>query len=90
MSKPSAEKRHRQSLKRRQINRSWRKKLHTAEKSVLDQLEAGKPQEAATELREISRLLTRAASRKVIHKKKASRKVGRLSKRLAKSAAKSA
>ena len=90
MSKPSAEKRYRQSLKRRQINRGWRKKLHTAEKSLLDQLGAGKPQEAATELREISRLLTRAASRKVIHKKKASRKIGRLSKRLAKSAAKSA
>lgn len=90
MSKPSAEKRYRQSLKRRQINRSWRKKLHTTEKSLLDKLGEGKAQEAVAELREISRLLTRAATRKVIHKKKASRKIGRLSKRLAQSATKSA
>jgi len=90
MSKPSAEKRHRQSLKRREINRSWRKKLHTAEKSLLERLGTEKPQEATTELHKVSRLLTRAASRKVIHKKKASRKIGRLSKRLAKSTAKSA
>ena len=89
MSKPSAAKRHRQSLKRRQTNRSWRKKLHTTEKSLLDKLGEGKAQEAVAELREISRLLTKAALRKVIHKKKASRKIGRLSKRLAKSVAKS-
>jgi len=90
MSKPSAEKRYRQSLKRRQINRSWRKKLHTAEKSLLDKVGGSKAAEAVTELREISRLLTRAASRRVVHKKKASRKISRLSKRLAKTAAKSA
>jgi len=69
MSKPSAEKRHRQSLKRRQLNRGWKKKIRSVEKSLLEKIGGGKAAEAAIELRKLTRLLSRAASRGVFHKK---------------------
>lgn len=82
--KPSAQKRHRQSLKRRQQNRSWKKQIHTAEKDFLSRLEGKKTDGAADSLKRVSRLLSRAAGRGVTHRRTASRKISRLSKKLAK------
>lgn len=74
----SAEKRHRQSLKRRDRNRNAKSTIRTAIKKVHQALEAGD----ATAARELAvkaeRLAAKAAAKGILHKRNAARRVGRL------------
>lgn len=83
----SAEKRHRQSLKRRTRNREAKSAIKAEVKKVLDKTETGSVAEAKTELKSAARKLDKAVSRGIIHKKKAARKISRLAKAVNKSAA---
>ena len=76
---PSAEKRHRQSLKRRERNAARRSRVHKAERKLLEALEA-KDSGLIKEIlpRTISEIM-QAATKGVLHRKTASRKVSRLS-----------
>ena len=70
----SAEKRHRQSLKRRDRNRKVRALCHTAVKKA-SAAEAGA---AADMLKTAEKALASAAAKGVLHKKAAARKISRL------------
>jgi small subunit ribosomal protein S20 len=76
----SAEKRIRQEHKRRSHNRAQRSRLKTALKKVLGAKDAETAQAA---YREVSALLDRFASRRLIHPNKAARKKSRLARRIA-------
>ena len=83
----SAIKRHRQSLKRRAHNRLAKGLIRGAVKSVQTSVEAGAAgnkaealKKAQAELRNAEKLLSSAASKKIIHHRSASRKVRRLAK----------
>jgi len=79
---PSAEKRHRQSIKRQARNRIIKTRVRTATKNALDAI-AGTDQTAAqTAVNEAARLLQKAASKGTIKRNTAARKIGRLAKRL--------
>jgi small subunit ribosomal protein S20 len=79
---PSAEKRHRQNLKRQTRNRLVKTRTRTAAKNALEAI-AGTDAEAASKaLREAASLLQKAASKGVIKRNTASRKIARLSRRL--------
>ena len=88
----SAEKRHRQSLKRRARNRLARATYRTAIKSAVTAAEAGTTVGAnkeATNAGEVKdktqaavRLLDKAARHGIVHKKNAARKISRLQKRV--------
>lgn len=70
---------------RKQIqNRGVKSRLHTLERSYLDLLGAGKKEDAATALRNISSAFDKAAKSGVIHRATADRKKSRLAVRLAK------
>ncbi len=71
----SAEKRVRQSRKRRAENRAQRSRLRTAIKKVMAARDAESAQEA---LKETSAILDRFASRRLIHPNKAARKKSQL------------
>ena len=71
----SAEKRIRQAQKRTDSNRSHRSRMKTAIKRVLGAQDAGSANSA---LREVSALLDRMASRRIIHPNKAARKKSQL------------
>jgi small subunit ribosomal protein S20 len=76
----SAEKRIRQERKRREANRAQRSKLKTGLKKV----GSAESAEAATEaFKEVSGLLDRLATRRVIHPNKAARKKSQLARQLA-------
>jgi small subunit ribosomal protein S20 len=73
----SAEKQHRQSLKRRARNKSWRTRVRRA----VRQLRASKAQgrdDLLERFRQAERLLRKAASKGVVHKRTVSRTVSRL------------
>lgn len=72
---PSAEKRIRQAQKRTDSNRSHRSRMKTAIKRVMGAPDAGSADSA---LREVSALLDRMASRRIIHPNKAARKKSQL------------
>lgn len=74
----SADKRHRQSLKRKTRNRLAKSTLRTAIKSSLELATAGKIKEAKEQLKVASKLLDKAAVHGIIHKKNAQRKISRL------------
>ncbi len=74
----SAEKRHRQSLKRRTRNRSSRATLATAVKKVREMVEAGEKEAAKKQLQAATRLLDKAASQGIVHKRNAARRISRL------------
>ena len=83
----SAIKRHRQSLKRRAHNRLAKGLIRGAVKNVQSVVAAGVTankaealKNAQTELRNAEKLLSSAASKKIIHHRSASRKVSRLAK----------
>lgn len=76
----SAEKRIRQERKRTAHNRAQRSRLKTALKRVSSATEAGAAQEA---LGEVSALLDRLATRRIIHPNKAARKKSQLAKKVA-------
>jgi small subunit ribosomal protein S20 len=77
---PSAEKRIRQAQKRYEHNRAQRSRMKTAIKKVL-----GAPDATAADAayREVSAMLDRMASRRVIHPNKAARKKSQLARHVA-------
>lgn len=75
---PSAQKRHRQSLKRQARNKHARSTVRRAIRRVRSTLADGG--DARTELAEAERLLRKAGSKGVFHKKAVSRTVSRLTK----------
>lgn len=77
---PSAEKRIRQERKRNLHNRSQRSRLKTAIKNVMV---AADKSAAEPALREVSALLDRMASRRLIHANKAARKKSQLARLVA-------
>ncbi len=80
----SAEKRARQSERRRLRNRNVLTRTRTVVKDFLTALEGGEAG-AGEKLRAAERALRQAASKGVIPKRRASRRVSRLAKRLARS-----
>ncbi|MGH7841187.1 MAG: 30S ribosomal protein S20 [Candidatus Binataceae bacterium] len=79
---PSAEKRHRQSVKRQARNRVIKTRVRTAAKSAADAI-AGSDREAAQlALRSAASLLQKAVSKGAIKRNTAARKIARLSRRL--------
>jgi small subunit ribosomal protein S20 len=79
---PSAEKRHRQSLKRRDRNRAIKTRVHTAVKQAVQAIEGADAGGAQQELRQATRVLCKAASKGALHRNTAARKVARLSRAL--------
>ncbi|MGC4114378.1 MAG: 30S ribosomal protein S20 [Myxococcales bacterium] len=79
----SAEKRHRQSLKRRARNIHWRSTVKTALKKVRDAVTAKDPAKAKDALTGAEKALKKAASKKAIHSRNANRHVSRLAKAVA-------
>jgi small subunit ribosomal protein S20 len=78
----SAERRMRNSARKRLHNRSIKSRLHQLEKKYVALLAAGKKEDAAASLRAVSSAFDKAAKSGVIHKSMASRKKSRLSVRL--------
>ncbi len=74
----SAEKRHRQSLKRRANNRLAKSTIRTTIKGALVAAKGGQPDEAKAKARLATRLLDKAAVHGVMHKKTAQRTISRL------------
>jgi len=77
----SAIKRHRQSLKRREVNRARRGEVRTAFKKAVTALSVGKSTESSTAVREAESLIASAVKKGVIHRKTMARKVSRLAKK---------
>jgi small subunit ribosomal protein S20 len=75
----SAEKRIRQARKRTDSNRSHRSRMKTSIKKVLGATDAGSADAA---FREVSALLDRMASRRIIHPNKAARKKSQLARHI--------
>lgn len=78
---PSAEKRIRQAQKRYEHNRAQRSRMKTAIKKVLGAQDATTADAA---YREVSAMLDRMATRRVIHPNKAARKKSQLARHVAK------
>jgi small subunit ribosomal protein S20 len=78
----SAERRMRNSARKRLHNRSLKSRLHTLERKYLTLVGAGKKNEASAALRDISSAFDKAAKTGVVHKSTADRKKSRLSLRL--------
>lgn len=78
----SAEKRVRQTLKRRDRNRTVKSHVRTLEKAFRQAADGGDADQAATKLRATERAMRRAASKGVLPKSQVSRRVSRLAKRL--------
>ena len=79
----SAERRVRNSERKRVQNRAVKTRLKSLERSYEDALKSGKKDEATTAFRKISSAFDKAAKSGVVHKSKASRKKSRLSANLA-------
>ena len=78
----SAQKQHRQSLKRRDRNRFVTSTLKTKLKRYSEALGGEDMEKSQALLKELISLIDKAATKGVLHKKKASRYVSRFSKRL--------
>ena len=85
----SALKAHRQSLKRRNKNRSGRSKLHTFLRNFDEQIKAGKVEEARSSLPALYAAIDKSGREKAISKNAAARQKSRLTKRLHAAQAKS-
>jgi len=79
---PSAEKRHRQNLKRRDRNRAIKTRVHSAVKDAVKAIEGADAASAQQELRQATRVLYKAAGKGTLHRNTAARKVARLSRAL--------
>ena len=79
---PSAQKRHRQSLKRQERNRAIKTRVHSAVKQAAKAIETAEAQSAEQELRQATRVLYKAASKGTVHRNTAARKVARLARAL--------
>ena len=86
---PSAQKRHRQNLKRQERNRAIKSRVRNAVKVAADAIAVGEA-DAATKLRQAARALQKAASSGAMHRNTVRRQISRMSARLHKAAAKSA
>jgi small subunit ribosomal protein S20 len=84
----SAEKRNRQSQKRRLRNQAVRTRVKGAVRKVRETLERGEGAEAKQAFATASRLLDQAAAKGVMHRNTASRRISRLAKAVGKPAAK--
>jgi len=78
----SAIKRNRQNEKRNARNKVYRTQLKTAAKKVLIEVEAGDKEEAEKELQAAEKIITKVASKGVLHKRAASRKISGLSRKV--------
>jgi small subunit ribosomal protein S20 len=79
---PSAEKRQRQNLKRRDRNRAIKTRVHSAVKDAVKAIEGADAASAQQELRQATRVLYKAAGKGTLHRNTAARKVARLSRAL--------
>jgi small subunit ribosomal protein S20 len=82
----SAEKRNRQTQKRRARNQGVRTRVKSAVKKVRETLERGELSEAQEAFKVAARAIDKASSKGVVHRNTASRKISRLAKAVAKSA----
>ena len=78
----SAEKRARQTVKRRARNVAARSKLRTAIKNVVNAVSAGDKKEAAAKLKDAGKVIDSAVNKGVIHRNKASRHKSHLNARI--------
>ncbi len=78
----SAEKRHRQSLKRQTKNTAVKSAVKTAVKKAREAMAKGDGVKAKEAVRAASVALDKAASKGVLHAKNASRRIGRLARGL--------
>lgn len=78
----SAQKRARQSTRRREHNVAQRSNLRTAIKKVVKAVEAGKRDEVETLYREAVPVIDRLTDKGIIHANKAARHKSRLNKRI--------
>lgn len=72
----------RNSVRKQLKNQVVKSRLHTLERSYAQLVGAGKKEDAAKTLRDLTSALDKAAKRGVIHKARASRAKSRLSRRL--------
>jgi small subunit ribosomal protein S20 len=86
---PSAQKRHRQSVKKRVRNRAVRSEMRHEIRTAREIIAKGDGAAAAAELKTAMRIISKAATKGVIHRNTASRYIARLSKRVAASGASS-
>lgn len=75
---PSAQKRHRQSVKRQARNTAIRSRVRTHVRRLRESIAAGNATEAAERLRTATRAISKAATKGVLHRNTASRKISRL------------
>jgi small subunit ribosomal protein S20 len=78
---PSAQKRYRQNLKRQARNRAIKTHVRSTTKMALEAIEGSDKEAAAQSLREVMRVLHKAASMGALDRNAASRKIARLSRR---------
>jgi len=78
----SAEKRDRQSKKRRERNIADKSTIKTKVKSVLSAVESKNKEASVKALQDVIPALDKAAVKGVIHRKNASRKISRLTKKI--------
>ena len=79
----SAERRMRNSARKRTQNRSVKSRLHTIEARYLELVSTGKKEDASKALRQISSAFDKAAKTGVVHRATADRKKSRLALRSA-------
>ena len=79
----SAERRMRNSARKKAHNHSIQSRLHTMERGYLELLQTGKKDEATRSLRALSSAFDKAAKSGVVHRATANRKKSRLALRLA-------
>ena len=79
----SAERRMRNSARKRLQNRSVKSRLKTLERAYADAVEGGKKEVATTAYRKLSSAFDKAAKSGAVHKSKANRKKSRLAAQLA-------
>lgn len=84
---PSAIKRHRQSLKRRAVNKEVKSRLRTLIKKTRQAIEAKDRERISNQLREVDRALAKAVSKGIVKRNTASRWLSRLSRSAAITAA---
>jgi small subunit ribosomal protein S20 len=75
---PSAQKRHRQNLKRAERNRAIKSKARGAAKEALTAIEATDQAQAGAQLKTATKVLSKAASAGTMHRNTARRKIARL------------
>jgi small subunit ribosomal protein S20 len=75
---PSAQKRHRQSIKRQARNQAIRSRVRTFVRRVRESVEARNLSEATERLSAAARALDKAVTKGVLHRNTASRKISRL------------